>query len=383
MARPKRQYGSGALLKRRKGWAIRWRENEIAPDGRKTAVLRYENLGDVSKTEAVRTLRLRVAQAGSPRLQRPRVTFATFANDWQVQVVPMYKHSTQKNHVHILAKHLLPRFRDTPLTEVSRQHVQAYVAQLVRDGYAPRTIDHIHDVLSAVLRTAVKWGHLTENPALNVDLPALKTVRPKWVLTESQTSALLEKLPPLAKTMVGLALLTGLRRGELFALRWKDVGDGDTILSVHEAVYEGRFDTPKTEAGKRRVPLSPPARALFSDWRSRARRSEPDDLVFATGSGKPISPNNVLRAAVFPACMGLGLPRATWLTFRRTYASWAHDLGMPGKVIAQLMGHAKVDTTLNVYAQVLDGSVRKAAERVGSRLITIDHNAREAATVTH
>jgi integrase len=56
---------------------------------------------------------------------------------------------------------------------------------------------------------------------------------------------------------------------------------------------------------------------------------------------------------------------------------------MPGKVIAQLMGHAKVDTTLNVYAQVLDGSVREAAERVGSRLITLDHSALEVATATH
>jgi integrase len=300
-----------------------------------------------------------------------------------MQVVPMYKHSTQKNHIHILAKHLLPRFGNTALTELSRQHVQAYVAQLVRDGYAPRTIDHIHDVLSALLRTAVKWGHLTQNPALNVDLPALKTVRPKWALTEIQASALLERLPPLAKTMVGLAVLTGLRRGELFALRWKDLGEGDTVLSVREAVYEGHFDTPKTAAGNRRVPLSPAARTLVSDWRSRTKRSAPDDLVFATWSGRPISPNNVLRAAVFPVCGSLGLPRATWLTFRRTYASWAHEVGMPGKVIAQLMGHAKVDTTLNVYAQVLDGSVREAAERVGSRLITIDHSALEVATATH
>ena len=56
---------------------------------------------------------------------------------------------------------------------------------------------------------------------------------------------------------------------------------------------------------------------------------------------------------------------------------------MPGKVIAQLMGHAKVDTTLNVYAQVLDASVREAAERVGSELFTIDHTASEVATATH
>ena len=52
---------------------------------------------------------------------------------------------------------------------------------------------------------------------------------------------------------------------------------------------------------------------------------------------------------MFPACQTLGLPNATWLTFRRTYSSWAHEKGVPGKVVAELMGHAKVDTTLNVY----------------------------------
>jgi site-specific recombinase XerD len=127
-----------------------------------------------------------VAQAGPPQIKRSQITFSTLADDWQVQVVPMYKHSTQKNHIHILAKHLVPRFGTTQLDNLSRQHVQAYVADLLRKGYAPKTIDHIHDVLSAVLRTAVKWGHLTDNPAHNVDLPILKTVRPKWVLTEAQ-----------------------------------------------------------------------------------------------------------------------------------------------------------------------------------------------------
>lgn len=94
----------------------------------------------------------------------------------------------------------------------------------------------------------------------------------------------------------------------------------------------------------------------------------------STWSGRPISPNNVLRS-VFAACDDLQMPRTTWLTFRRTYASSAHNLGMAAKVIAQLMGHAKVDTTLNVYAQVLDGSVREATDRIGGNLFTIDHTA--------
>jgi integrase len=87
----------------------------------------------------------------------------------------------------------------------------------------------------------------------------------------------------------------------------------------------------------------------------------------------PISPNNVLRRWVFPACSTLGLPNATWLTFRRTYSSWAHANGVPGRVLADLMGHAKVDTSLNVYAQVIDGAKRSAAEKVSGELFTIVH----------
>ena len=96
----------------------------------------------------------------------------------------------------------------------------------------------------------------------------------------------------------------------------------------------------------------------------------------------PFLPNNVLRRSIFPAYKELGLPHATWLTFRRTYSSWSHDKGVPGKVVAQLMGHANVDTTLNVYTQVLDGSVRDAVEKVGGELFTIVHRAEKADALT-
>jgi len=383
MARTKRQYGSGCLLKRGKGWAIRWREFEIAPDGTKKKVLRYERLGEISRKDAGEQLAHKLASAGTNGPTRSRVMFRTIANDWQKHVMPMYKHSTQKNHRHILQKHLLPHFGDTAVCEVTRQAIQEYVAHLMQAGYAPKSIDHMHDVLSAVLRTAVKWGHLQDNPAHGVDLPRLRTVRPKWALTTAQAEALLNALPPLSRTMVGLALLSGLRRGELFALRWKDLDARARCLTVREAVYEGTFGTPKTEAGSRRIPLSDTAWLLLEEWKLHATHGDAEDLLFATWSGKPISPNNVLRRWVFPACEGLTLPRATWLTFRRTYSSWAHDKGVPGKIVAQLMGHANVDTTLNVYTQVLDASVRGAVAKVGDELFTIVHNPAGSSELTH
>jgi integrase len=373
MAQSKRQYGSGCLLKRGKGWAIRWRETEIAPDGTRKRVLRYEALGEITRKQASETLNQRITAAGNKMPTRSRVTFRTLASEWEGSVLPMYKHSTQKHRRFMLKKHLLPQFGDMAISDVTRQDIQAYVAHLTHAGYAPKSIDHIHDVLSAILRTAVKWGHLQQNPALGVDLPRLKCVRPKWVLSPSQAASLLMALTALARTMVGLAILSGLRRGELFALRWKDIDEHARWLTVREAVYDGTFDTPKTEAGSRQIPLSDTALRLVAEWKDRAKNTEPDGLVFATRLGTTLSPNNVLRRSIFPACQRLGLPKATWLTFRRTYSSWSHDKGVPGKVVAQLMGHANVDTTLNVYTQVLDGSVRDAVEKVGSELFTIVH----------
>jgi integrase len=356
------------------GWAIRWRELEIAPDGTIRKRLCYEALGNISRAEAGEILRRKVAESGSSDgPTRSRVTFRTLAQQWQVDVLPTkYKHSTQKNHQHIMEKHLLPRFGDFALSDVTTQTIQSYVTHLTKAAYAPKSIDHIHDVLSAILRSAVKWGHLHANPARGVEMPRLKTIRPKWAFTVEQATALAAQLPwLLPRTLVGLALLTGLRRGELFALRWRDIDEPNRSLHVRAAVYEGVFDDPKTLASLRTIPLPDAALQLLAAWKARAKRTAARELIFSTVSGKPISPNNVLRRWVWPACQVADLERATWLTFRRTYSSWAHDKGVPAKVVAQIMGHTKVDTTMNVYTQVLDGAARVAADRVGSELFRV------------
>jgi integrase len=385
MARRKRQYGSGSLFKEGRGWAIRWRELEIAPDGTIKKRSCYEALGTISRGEAAEILRGKIATGSSPRPTRSRVAFRTLAGQWEVDVLPTkYKRSTQKNHRHIMEKHLIPRFGELAVCDITTPAIQAYVTHLIKAGYAPKSIDHIHDVLSSLLRSAVKWGHLQANPTRGVEMPRLKTVRPKWALTIEQAIALFDQLPwLLPRTMVCLALMSGVRRGELFAFRWRDFDEENRCLYVREAVYEGTFDDPKTDAGVRAIPLSNTTLQVIADWRARAKRTRPDDLMFSTVSGKPISPNNVLRTWIWPACQAAGLRRATWLTFRRTYSSWAHEKGVPAKVVAGIMGHTKVDTTLNVYTQVLDGAAREAAARIGSELSRIVQKPETGGALTH
>jgi integrase len=90
------------------------------------------------------------------------------------------------------------------------------------------------------------------------------------------------------------------RGGEVFALRWRDVDEAARLLTGREAAYDGRFSTPKTEAGVRPAPLSATALGLAKAWRG-VRAVVPAALMFSTRSGTPIMPNNVLRRAVFPA----------------------------------------------------------------------------------
>src|SRR4029079_19506475 len=96
-----------------------------------------------------------------------------------------------------------------------------------------------------------------------------------------------------ARTWVVLAGLSGARRGELFALRWKDVDVQARMLTVRESVYDGTFSTPKTVASARQIPLSMTAAQRIADWRGDTE-PDPDRLVFSTRSGQPLSPNNVL-----------------------------------------------------------------------------------------
>ena len=273
-------------------------------DGKRKKVLRYEALGDVTRKIASDTVARKLVDAGEHTTtpMRSRITFRTLVSEWETSVMPMYKHSTQVHRRFMLKKHLLPRFGDLAICDVTRQEIQAFVAHLHRAGYAPKSIDHIHDVLSAILRTAVKWGHLRENLARGVDLPTLKCVRPKFALTTTQAAQLLNAMPLLPRTMVGLAILTGLRRGELFALRWRDIDEQARHLTVREAVYHRVFSTPKTEAGARRIPLSDAALTLIAEWKAHVEDVKPDALMFSTSAGTAIEPNNVGRRRIDLDC---------------------------------------------------------------------------------
>jgi integrase len=390
MARKKkRQYGSGEVLKRGAGLAIRWREPLLEPDGRIKYRRRYEALGPVSQKEAARRLAEKLVESGSAREPVPTVTFREHAARWIRDILPMHKFSVRNNYRMTLEKHLIPRFGDALVSagnsEAARflitvPMVQSFITEAKEHPYAPYTVHYFHEVLRAVLKSAVEWYRsLDSNPAEGVKLPKLVCKIKPWALSPVQAGRLLAMLKdkPRARAAVWLLIVTGIRRGEYLAIRWQNVDEQRAVLKVTEAFYRGHLDTPKTEASVREVALDSTALQLLRDWKAKSPRTARTDLIFGTRSGKPDRPENLLYKHVFPACDELKIPRATFLTFRRTFSTLSHYNGTPAKDIAESMGHAEVDTQF-IYIQTVGEAKKAGAEKIGTQLATNGHIFNEA-----
>lgn len=169
--------------------------------------------------------------------------------------------------------------------------------------------------------------------------------------------------------MVLLAVLTGICRGELFALRWGALDLEKGVLEVRESVYNGHFSTPKTRSSYRRIPLSSQALQLLQDRKARQLAVRPEDLVFASRKGTAFRPDNVLKRIIRPVCARLNLPRIGWHTFRHTHATMLNELGENPKTAQAILGHSDPGMTMGTYTHAIPETLIRAEERLSQLLI--------------
>src|SRR2546422_2802281 len=369
----RRRYQTGCLLvrgKRRKMWVARWREDVIRPDGTPGRVLRSEVLGPVSEIPTRRAARQLLNTHLQPFNQgrcRPQstITFAGFvAEHFEPVVLPTFKFSTRQGYASMLRKHLLPRFGDERLCDISRAEIQRFVLEKLRLGYAWEMANRIRDLLSKVLGTAVEWGYLEENPARGVKMPERTLKRPRTSLSADEVRKLLGVLDDPVRTIALLAVLGGLRIGEILALRWGRVDFSASSLRVEESYYHGRFGTPKTQASRRTVALPPIVVQALVARRSRCLDDGPDSLVFGGQETRPFDADHLRDGHLKPACVRAGLKPIDFHTLRHTHSSLLHATGTPLKVAQAQLGHSSMAMTLGVYTHALPDAQRQAVEKL-------------------
>ena len=341
---------------KRVSYSIKYR----APDGRQ----RWETIGS-SKKEAERALADRLNAIGTGTYaELKEATFDEFATKWLDYMEPRLKPSTFDGYARYFANHWVPKLGRYPLRAVTPGRLQELVADLQADGLSGKSINNFLVPVRKMFSDAVKWGYLAVNPALGVER-AKVSHQEMAALSPEQLRRLLAAVEPDHWLFFSTAVFTGLRRGELLALRWGDVDLEAAQLHVRRSVWRGKFQGPKTRRAVRTVDLAPALVEALREAKPLGPAHEVGQrLMFSGPNGKPLDPDNLVKRQFLPALERAELPRVRFHDLRHSYASLLIAAGAHPKYIQHQLGHASITTTLDRYGHLLPTAYSHGGQRL-------------------
>jgi integrase len=274
--------------------------------------------------------------------------------------------STYERHEAIIRLHIKPSLGRVGLKKLTPAHVRGLIGEKLNAGLAPATVRKIHSTLHKALSQAVSDGMVPRNAAdVKAPRPTPEEMRP---LSEAEARAFLEAARETGdrfEALYVLAIATGLRRGELLGLRWDDVDLKRGTLRVGRAlVREGgrhALGETKTRRGRRQINLTPRTVNALKTHRKnqleeKIRRTglyQDHGLVFASGVGTPLNPENLVKRSFKPLLKKAGLPEIRFHDLRHTCATLLLGRGVHQKFVQELLGHATIAMTLDTYSHYL------------------------------
>ena len=285
----------------------------------------------------------------------PNPLLADFAVDWLMRrVVTVNKPSERVRKESVLRVHLLPCLGHLRLGEITTRHVEDYCVGRREHGLAASTINTHLNVLSGLLSCAVEWGLIAKKPRIR----KLKTppARFDW-LRPDEADRLLAAVArePKWSAVFTLALRTGMRRGEVFALRWRDVDFERRVVEVRASVFRGVLGSTKGNRA-RTVPLTADAVEALRRWHGAGGGG---DVVFPGRGGAPVKNPGQANRRLNRAFDAVGLRRVRFHDLRHSFASHLVLRGVPLRQIQALLGHSSITHTER-YAHVCDTTLAAA-----------------------
>ena len=293
-----------------------------------------------------------------------RQTVAQFFDLWLPIAKSSIKQSTGERYELFVKIHVLPTLGKKILSKLTPAQLQALYTARLEAGASPTSINHLHALLHVALDSAVNLGLAPRNIADFVTPPRMK--RPQMrVLTPEQVRTFLEAARGNEmEALYVLALSTGMRQGELLALHWQDVDLDHRHLQVRWTVKRMStgfvFTEPKSARSRRKIALTRMAvdalrahHARQAERRLKATEWEDNDLVFPNGAGRPWEVGNLKGRNFWPLLRKAGLPLIRFHDTRHTAATLLLLQGIHPKVVSEMMGHATVSITLDLYSHVL------------------------------
>lgn len=301
-----------------------------------------------------RLVRVRLEELGPGVASAPACpTLERFATEYlETRGRAILKPSSLKMIQTALRVHVLPELGELRLEEIDARRLAAFQARLLAK-LSPKSTNNVCSALRVLLRYAAETGLIGAAPKL----PHLRTVLPPvHALTAGEAARLLRACTPAARVAIGLALLGGLRVGEVSALRWADVDLEHRVLIVRKTRWRGIEMLPKG-GRERQVEISEPLATMLV-----AHGQGVSPYVLCHESGEPMSADS-LKWPLWHACDAAGIPRFGFHRLRHTCASLLVERGVHLRVVQRILGHASVVMTER-YAHVAPRQIADAVSRL-------------------
>lgn len=359
----KSRYQKGSVKKQRGRWVAMW----WTDGSRKSRVIGL--VKEMTKSEARAVVDGIVAKLLARRQEGRIWRFGEFvAEIYFPYYSRKWKASTRVNNMNRVSIHLVRHLETRELSALRRDELQDLLDAKGQAGLSFSTVDHLRWDLKQIFDMAVAEGLIERNPAVLLFTPreAAKPVR--RVMTMKEVQIVLAALDRRERLIVKLALMVGLRPGEIFALTWGRLTE--TYVDIRQRVYRGTIDTPKTDQSIRKAALPEGLLRDIDAWRAVSPVTRDDAWVFPSERMTPMSKDNCWNRNIKPRLETVGLGWCNFLVMRRTHATLMRDLGVDGKLVADQLGHS-LDVSQNVYTRTPVESRLPAVNRLEKSLLVM------------
>jgi integrase len=349
----------------------KWKKQRVGVLGAKSKMTKHQAQDSLEEAIAQRT-----GGSTQARADERIVTLGWFTRNrfFPLREGSTWKEGTAASRKPAIERDLLANFGDVPMEQIDKFMLQTHLNRLARTLSAGRVM-HARFFMKAIFEEAIDQGFVEKNPARKLILP--KELRPvdRTTLTWNQLRLVLASAPLRDRILLILDMTETFRPSELFALRWKGFDMRGKTLTVSQTAYRGKLrDYGKTKKSLRTVHVPEGLGNELRLWQQQCPDASPEAFIFPNARKRNgahrngfIRTDNYRTRVLKPLAKKLGLTKLNFQVLRRTMATLAQTKGSI-KDVQGILGHSKADTTVNVYMQSIEASVKQTQEAIFSEL---------------
>lgn len=281
--------------------------------------------------------------------------FKEIAEEWKERHFPTLEYNTLKGYRPALRR-AVEEFESAPISSITPKDIERYLTRFAKQGYAQKTVRNQLLVIHMVFDHAVLEGDIEYNPAVPVHIPKGLSKKARELPTEKEIDIVKKSIDKPFGLFAYFVLYTGCRRGEALALTFGDIDRKKRVISITKSVYhdnnQPKIKRPKTAAGCREI-------ILLDVLSAKLPKGKPNELLFPNAQGEILSETQFQRQWEL-YCLATGI-NATPHQLRHAYATILFDAGLDDKDAQELLGHANISTTRDIYTHITQKRREKTA----------------------